>query len=203
MLLSEVAIYQFLDISISDEFFFALNNGIIRSTKTIPLEYRALFPIIGIMSSSHLWLYASSRLRDPTVTDGVFSQWYQEHHVPDVLKTGSVRKGEFFRAIGPQKQFRWLAAYDCDDLDFMEPENFARIPKTHSMLGTTKSCLEFAEFDTRIFQQLFVLKNGEGNETGNTGMCDISTRCPWYFFANIAVLYVRFRPVSPNMYLPL
>ena len=52
----------------------------------------------------------------------------------------------------------------------MEPENFARIPKTHSMLGTTKSCLEIAEFDTRIFQQLFVLKNGEGNETGNAGM---------------------------------
>ncbi|PYH70853.1 uncharacterized protein BO88DRAFT_486923 [Aspergillus vadensis CBS 113365] len=121
------------------------------------------------MSSPQLWLYASSRLRDPTVTDENFSQWYQEHHVPDVLKTGSVTKGEFFRRLGPQKQFRWLAAYDCDDLDFMEPENFARIPKTHSMLGTTKSCLEIAEFDTRIFQQLFVLKNGEGNEAGNSG----------------------------------
>ncbi|OOG00302.1 hypothetical protein ASPCADRAFT_135845 [Aspergillus carbonarius ITEM 5010] len=121
------------------------------------------------MAAPQFWLYAQSRLNDPTVKDEAFRKWYQEYHVPDVLRTGSVSRGEFYEAIHPDKQYRWLAAYRCDDLDFMQPESFARIPKTHTSLGTTKSCMEIAEFDTRLFQQSFVLKNGEDSENGITG----------------------------------
>ncbi|RAK98492.1 uncharacterized protein BO80DRAFT_157641 [Aspergillus ibericus CBS 121593] len=118
------------------------------------------------MSAPQFWLYAQSRLKDPTIKDEAFRQWYQDYHVPDVLQTGSVSRGAFYQAISPNKPYRWLAAYQCDDLDFMQPENFARIPKTHTLLGTTKSCLEVADFDTRLFQQSFVLRNGEDGGLG-------------------------------------
>ncbi|PYH88613.1 hypothetical protein BO71DRAFT_467507 [Aspergillus ellipticus CBS 707.79] len=111
------------------------------------------------MPDPQYWLYTASHVRDPRVKDEAYSQWYQDHHVPDVMRAGSISKGSFYKNLSPTSGFRWLAAYDCADLDVLKPQNVAKIPKKHECLGTDRSCLEFAEFDIKQFQEMFELKN--------------------------------------------
>ncbi|PWY88186.1 hypothetical protein BO70DRAFT_286825 [Aspergillus heteromorphus CBS 117.55] len=117
------------------------------------------------MPTPQYWLYVGSRIHDPTINPDAYSQWYQTHHIPDVMHAGSVSSGAFYRSLSPNNPFDWLATYNCDNLDFIKPDNLARIPKKHPSLGTEKSCFEIAEFDLKPYHQIFVLKK-DGDEKG-------------------------------------
>lgn len=102
------------------------------------------------MSWSYL-VYINSKVTDSSLDEESYNQWYQQFHIPDILKSGSVAMASWYRALPKES---WLALYYCHDFKFMtDPEKLNAIPKTHPLLSAEgKKVWEVASFDMRHYE---------------------------------------------------
>ncbi len=100
-------------------------------------------------------LYVASRVRSPPriSVDG-FHAWYDNVHVPDVLKTSAVSTAYRYHAASETASWPFLAIYPVHDLpQFTTKGEYTSIPFTSDALpGPTHSCFDVAQFDIRAYR---------------------------------------------------
>ena len=97
----------------------------------------------------------ASRVRSPPriSVDG-FHAWYDNVHVPDVLKTSAVSTAYRYHAASETASWPFLAIYPVHDLpQFTTKGEYTSIPFTSDALpGPTHSCFDVAQFDIRAYR---------------------------------------------------
>lgn len=99
-------------------------------------------------------LYVASRVRSPPVisVDG-FHAWYDNVHVPDVLKTSAVSTAYRYNAATDTTPWPFLAIYPVQEIPRFVKEEYASIPSTSDLLpAPTHSCFDVAQFDIRGYR---------------------------------------------------
>lgn len=99
-------------------------------------------------------LYVTSRVRSPpTISVDGFHAWYDNVHVPDVLKTSAVDTAYRYNAATESMPWRFLAIYPVHDMPRFTKEEYFSIPATSDALpGPTHSCFDVAQFDIRTYR---------------------------------------------------
>lgn len=104
------------------------------------------------MASPYL-VYVASKIIDPSLDEAQYSKWYQEHHIPDIIKSGSLYRAAWYRSVHKESEMQWLAVYKCHDFEFMTvPEKLNAIPKSHALLGEGNMVWDVASFDMRHYE---------------------------------------------------
>jgi hypothetical protein len=93
-----------------------------------------------------------SRIIKPELlSDGLFTEWYAEEHIPDALGTSGMTTGFRYYAVEPPGERPWLALYPVQDLGFFTTAEFRAVPvESHRLPG--KKIFDLAHFDTRYYQ---------------------------------------------------
>ena len=64
----------------------------------------------------------------PPEVEEKFNKWYNETHIPMLLKSGQIENVTRYRRIGDDKTFpKYLTIYEFEDLEAFEPELFAKM----------------------------------------------------------------------------
>ncbi|KAK5169766.1 uncharacterized protein LTR77_005744 [Saxophila tyrrhenica] len=90
-------------------------------------------------------IWANSKPTNPeTLTPDAFSKWYNDVHIPDVLKTGAVTEAYRYEAIDPIEDKYHLAIYSVEDMDGLG-EKLKPVPQDPAIFQN-------AHFDTRFYK---------------------------------------------------
>jgi hypothetical protein len=111
-------------------------------------------------------LWATSKITKPdAVTPSTFDKWYNEVHIPDVLKTSQIHSAYRYKNIDPSAERPCFALYPVDDTNFGDSKEFANIPSTSNLFPDNGSVYDFVDFDVRFYDPVQVFEK-EGAPAG-------------------------------------
>ncbi|KAL4899818.1 hypothetical protein BDW74DRAFT_183305 [Aspergillus multicolor] len=95
-------------------------------------------------------LHVTSRIRSPPkITSEAFNAWYENEHMPDVLKTSAVDTAYRYHAAA-EGSWPFLSLYPVNDIQFFWSQEYADVPvKSDALPGPTHFCYDFAHFCIR------------------------------------------------------
>jgi len=97
-------------------------------------------------------LWAASKIKNTdSVSPATYGKWYNEVHVPDVLKTSQIHSAFRYKNIDPSSERPYLALYPVGDTNFVDSKEFAEIPVTSDLFPGGRSVYEFADMDARFY----------------------------------------------------
>lgn len=103
-------------------------------------------------------LWVNSKITKPDeLSKEDFTKWYDEIHVPDVLKMPSkkITSARRYESIDPSADRPYLAIYPVEDIQFVETPEFLKIPVHDNVFpGPSHLCFDYAEIDTRIYDHI-------------------------------------------------
>ncbi|TKA62772.1 hypothetical protein B0A49_09097 [Cryomyces minteri] len=113
-------------------------------------------------------LFATSKIKNPELSDDIYNKWYNDIHLPDVLATGCAPIALRYKNKNKDAKMPYLALYPLDDLALLESEKFKNIPLTSDVLPGGGEAFENIEFAIRTYLpiQKFegqIEKSGRGN----------------------------------------
>jgi len=114
-------------------------------------------------------LYANSKITSQDLSAEDFNHWYNDIHVPDVLKTSGVKTAFRYESLDPSAELPYLALYPLKDLDFCNTDESKNIPLGHDMLpGPSHLISDSAYMDVRQYKHLQTYEGlgGKGTEAG-------------------------------------
>ena len=86
------------------------------------------------------------------ITPSNFSKWYEEVHVPDMLKAG-VKTAFLYKNIDPKADRPWFALYLIPEMALLSTKEFGAIPMTSDFFDIpSKRGDEVADFDGRVYE---------------------------------------------------
>jgi hypothetical protein len=86
------------------------------------------------------------------ITPSNFSKWYDEVHIPDMLKAG-VRTAFLYKNIDSKADRPWFALYLIPEMVLLSTKEFSSIPMTSDFFDVpSKRGDEVADFDGRVYQ---------------------------------------------------
>lgn len=120
-------------------------------------------------------LHVRSRISDPKLTENVFTKWYDDEHIPEVVATSGIKSG--FRYIDTAKTSPhgnetnpkpFFAIYPLDDLRFTQSDDFRNISVTGREIPGSGVVYDFAEFDVCYLGKrgVSVRKGGSSSKSG-------------------------------------
>ena len=112
-------------------------------------------------------LFVNSKIaRNDLIDEKLYLQWYDEDHIPEILKTSGVRSALRFKDVnGDKAEMPYLAMYPMEDIGFTQSEEFRKI-KVHSpMLPGQNSIYDLCDFDVRVYKLVQVFEP-KGNKKG-------------------------------------
>jgi hypothetical protein len=115
--------------------------------------------------ASPLVIYMNSKPTHPKLDDKAYGEWYKNHHIPDIIKTGTCDRAALYFSPQEDNPKRWLALYEVPDFKVMDPAVSANIPLTHELIPDGKPFWEVGEFDGRQYELASVYDpsgNGKG-----------------------------------------
>lgn len=118
-------------------------------------------------------LHVRSRISSPLLSESVFTKWYDEEHIAEVVLTSGIKSG--FRYIdvnktpgdgsGDERNPKpFFAVYPLDDLRFTQGEEFKKISVTGKEIPGSGVVYDFAEFDVS-----YMGKRGVSERRGKGG----------------------------------
>lgn len=92
----------------------------------------------------------------PPLSEGVFNEWYEKHHIPDIRKakpgpTGCVAAWRF-KSRDAARTRPYLAIYLLPDLSFLQSSEFGQVQMHHDLLPEGGPVQKYADFDTRYYR---------------------------------------------------
>ncbi|KAL3471349.1 hypothetical protein BJX99DRAFT_263369 [Aspergillus californicus] len=107
------------------------------------------------MAPPQALLYVTSRVRaPPRISSEDFNAWYDNEHVPDILKTSGVNAAYRYNACAARSG-PYLAVYPVRDMQFFGSQEYLTIPTSSDTLpGPTHLCFDIADFDSRAYATL-------------------------------------------------
>ncbi|KAK5717026.1 hypothetical protein LTR17_016168 [Elasticomyces elasticus] len=98
-------------------------------------------------------LFVNSKITRPDeLSDDAYTKWYEEVHIPDILKTSGISEASRFLSIDPKSERPYLALYPLEDLDFLQTDEFFSIPVHHDSIPGSHAIFDFGDFDTRYYK---------------------------------------------------
>ena len=95
--------------------------------------------------------YVNSKITSPTLTHDVFTRWYEDVHVPDILITSGINAAFRYKATGPVDR-PYLALYPVRDVGWLSSDEFKSIPVHSDLLpNESRAIFEIADFDARNY----------------------------------------------------
>jgi hypothetical protein len=86
------------------------------------------------------------------ITPSNFSKWYEEVHIPDMLKAG-VKTAFLYKNIDPKADRPWFALYLIPEMALLSTKEFGAIPMTSDFFDIpSKRGDEVADFDGRVYE---------------------------------------------------
>jgi hypothetical protein len=117
---------------------------------------------VKVMATSDLkgpgLLYVNSKIASSRLSSEVFTRWYEEEHIPDILRTSGMNSAYRYYTTSKKKASvgrPYLALYPLKDVSFLQTDEFKSIP-VHSDLvpSESRSIFDVAEFDARYYINL-------------------------------------------------
>ncbi|KAK4500052.1 hypothetical protein PRZ48_008238 [Zasmidium cellare] len=113
--------------------------------------------------------------RPSKVSDDLWTQWYIEEHLPDLVSSKTSNRATFYKELPPlfdgasDSQRNFLALYQTDFQECLKTENYANLRKTSELFtkeGSSNKIGENGDFDARNYEliQAYDPKNS-GNDT--------------------------------------
>lgn len=97
-------------------------------------------------------LYANAKITDDRLTPEVLDKWYEEIHIPDVLKTSGFESAIRYKSRDPNAERPYLALYPIKDINFLKTDEFKTIPGHSPLLpGPSHLIYDFVHFDVRVY----------------------------------------------------
>jgi len=100
-------------------------------------------------------LWVNSKITRPDIlSEEVFTKWYTEDHIPEVLASGGIHSA--FRYISPDKSVDrpYLALYPLEDIDFLQTAAFKSISVESPLLPGSGKIFDVADFDVRYLEKV-------------------------------------------------
>ncbi|KAF2112091.1 hypothetical protein BDV96DRAFT_649452 [Lophiotrema nucula] len=101
----------------------------------------------------------------PPLSDEAFNRWYEEVHIPDIIRAKSGNDGCIaawrFKCQDPARRRPYLALYSVPDISFVQSPEFGRISQYHHSLPEGGPSQKFVDFDTRFYQRVQVFEKPE------------------------------------------
>lgn len=111
-------------------------------------------------------LFVESGISQPDVLDEkTFMKWYDEDHIPEILRTSGVSSARRFKSVDTTVDKPYLSMYAMNDLSFVLGEEFKNISVHSDILPGSGICYDLAEFQLRfdtLIQVYDPLKKGKG-----------------------------------------
>lgn len=74
-------------------------------------------------------LYVNSKIIQPEkLSNERYTRWYEETHIPDILKTAGIDEAHRWQALDPAAERPYLALYPLNDIGFLQSPEFKGIP---------------------------------------------------------------------------
>ncbi|OCL06272.1 hypothetical protein AOQ84DRAFT_390298 [Glonium stellatum] len=108
--------------------------------------------------------YVNSKTTSPHLSEEVFTRWYHDVHIPDILATSGINSASRWKSIKLESVERpFLAFYPCN-LEFLHTTEFFDIPTASELLSdpdcTNGSSFGVADFDTRGYERIWKEDDG-------------------------------------------
>lgn len=96
----------------------------------------------------------SEMIRPKELSQSFFTDWYDQVHIPDVLKVDGIAAGRRYEIEETEDQRPYLAVYRIPKLEVIRTKiDFRSVSRHHHMLPGTGSIDSFAKFDARSHSQ--------------------------------------------------
>lgn len=103
-------------------------------------------------------LFVNSKIISPQLSTSLFTQWYEEEHIPDIFHTSGIKTAYryYTTSQNPTSIDRpYLALYPLKDVAFLQTTEFRSIPVHSELVPTDNKCIfDLADFDTRYYTNL-------------------------------------------------
>lgn len=94
-------------------------------------------------------LYVNSKITSSKLSPELFTAWYQDVHIPDILATSGIKTAyRYFTTSDEETVDRpYLALYPLEDVAFLRTSEFESIPVHSDLVPTDSKCIfDLADF---------------------------------------------------------
>jgi hypothetical protein len=120
------------------------------------------------MAGTQDLFFVKSAISNKSLSDTAFNKWYDEVHVPDVVKTSGVTSAFRYKSIDPAAEKPYLALYAIPDISFCDSEEFNSIPINDDCFAAPKHlCFDDVDFEVRLYKRLHAFEK----EGAKAGLC--------------------------------
>lgn len=107
-------------------------------------------------------LYVNSQIDSAKISPEVFTKWYEDEHISDILRTSGMNSAYRYYTTSTEEAKEeepnsrpYLALYPLEDISFLETEEFKSIPVHSDLVPTEGRCIfDVADFDVRYYTSL-------------------------------------------------
>ena len=103
-------------------------------------------------------LYVNSQIDSAKISPEVFTEWYEDEHISDVLRTSGINSAYRYYTTSKEEEPNsrpYLALYPLEDISFLQTEEFKSIPVHSDLVPTEGRCIfDVADFDVRYHTNL-------------------------------------------------
>jgi hypothetical protein len=103
-------------------------------------------------------LYVNSKIDSAKISPEVFTKWYEDEHIPDILRSSGMNSAYRYYTNPKEKAPNsrpYLALYPLEDVFFLQTEEFNSIPVHSDLVPSSGRCIfDVADFDVRYYTNL-------------------------------------------------
>jgi len=97
-------------------------------------------------------LYALSKIKDPSLSEDNYNDWYSNHHIHHVVDAGLADLAIRYKNTNPNAKWPYLAIYRMPDVAKMQDEKvMGAIASKHDLIPNGQTWMEALEADIRPF----------------------------------------------------
>ena len=108
-------------------------------------------------------LYVNSKITSPRLSPELFTEWYQDVHIPDIFVTSGIKTAFQYYTSSPDPasvERPYLALYPLRHVRFLQTSEFKSIPVHSDLVPTESKCIfDLADFDTRYYTNLGIYES--------------------------------------------
>jgi len=102
-----------------------------------------------------LWENSGVTSSPENLTDEKFNEWYNDVHIPDVLKIVGIHSAYRYKSIQSASNSAYLALYPISNISLLEsPELRSILTISDYFPGSSYSCYDYAKFESRFYEHI-------------------------------------------------
>ncbi|KAF2404507.1 hypothetical protein EJ06DRAFT_579119 [Trichodelitschia bisporula] len=97
-------------------------------------------------------LFVNSKIVSPTLSPSVYTEWYEDVHIRDILATSGIKSAYRYYSTCPEQVERpYMALYPLKAVEFLQSDEFKAIPVVNNVIPGSGMVFDYADFDTRYY----------------------------------------------------